>query len=217
MGNTLRSATKGGCVNRALCVGVTLVIGIVASNALASVILDPTAFASGTDVSTSFDGVVLSNVEATSNAINTTVISPLRQISTSTAPVYAASNTFSRFSFPALWSSGPCCAQNAALRVDFIDFAGDVTVQFLPDDMDTGLLAIFGPSGEVLADLVAESASPFTLSYTTTGTPISYVLASYSDTGFLGSIQFSSVVPEPTTLALLGLGLTGLGFSRRKQ
>jgi hypothetical protein len=33
----------------------------------------------------------------------------------------------------------------------------------------------------------------------------------------LGEVEFSSQIPEPASLALLGLGLAGLGFSRRKK
>ena len=33
----------------------------------------------------------------------------------------------------------------------------------------------------------------------------------------IGSVDVSPPLPEPATLALLGLGLVGLGFSRRKQ
>ena len=132
------------------------------STALALVSLDPADFPLGTDVSMEFDSVVLSTVEASAEAFNTTIVTPLRQVSMGASPIYAASDAFSRLTFRASWSAG-CCGMHNALRIDFLGFATELIVQFLPDDIDSGLLALFGPNGEVLGDLIGESQRPFAL------------------------------------------------------
>jgi len=81
-------------------------LGLTTSSAVALVLLDPTVFPTGTDVSTEFDSVVLSTVDATAEAFNTTIVTPLRQVSTSASPIYAASDAFSRLTFRASWSAG---------------------------------------------------------------------------------------------------------------
>lgn len=48
--------------------------------------------------------------------------------------------------------------------------------------------------------------------------PLTLRSAAYAETGeFEAVAEIASSVPEPTTIALMGLGLAGLGFRRRKQ
>jgi hypothetical protein len=191
-----------------------ILLGFATSSALALVSLDPADFTPGSNVSNAFAGVELSNVEATADVVGVVIISPLREVPSTPTPIYAFDDSFSNDSTrPRTWFSG------IALRIDFDFSPKQVSVLFLPDDTDTGLLSIFGPSGEALADLVAMSSAPFTLTFSESGTPIAYALASYGDTGNIGRIQYEPTqqVPEPATFALLGLGLLGIAASRRRR
>jgi hypothetical protein len=92
----------------------------------------------------------------------------------------------------------------AALRADFAQPVDFVSVAFAPDDTDSGVLQAYASNGDLLAETVNRSNSAYVLSYSGLSSPIAFVIATYGDTGRLGTISFraANLVPEPSTLSL---------------
>jgi len=66
----------------------------------------------------------------------------------------------------------------------------------------------FTPAASGFADLVVTSAGVGTLPGSVTGTTAGFVLNSFA-------VTFASAVPEPTSIALLGIGMSGFLAFRR--
>jgi hypothetical protein len=90
-----------------------------------------------------------------------------------------------------------------AFRVTLEDSNGTILDQLI-DDHVTGQWNYF-------TDSFIGSGNEITLTFT------SVIPASGTVGNFLDAVEVSANVPEPSTLALFGIGLAGLGFGSRRQ
>lgn len=108
-------------------------------------------------------------------------------------------------------------AEPTAMRVDFASPVSFVSVGFLPNDTDTGVLQVYGPGGVLVGEQIGRDSTPFTLSFSSSGAPYSYILATFADTGKMGLVVYEvATVPEAETYALMLIGLGLVGFMARR-
>ena len=177
--------------------------------------VDPSGFGNGTDIGNVFANITLSRAQGSLSTSGPTITVPLHLTSNLAGAIFA-SNGFFAHSGGEIWSAGDCCSGDTVLRVDFAQAASFVSVSYLPNDNDSPVFQAYDAVNNLLADLHVISNTPVSLSHTSSGVPIAYVLATYGDTGRIQSMSYElAPVPEPTTLALMALGLTGIGHSLR--
>jgi hypothetical protein len=187
------------------------------SNASASFLyINASDYPSGTAMDAAIAGVAFSTVPADGyydGQDPVVVVDPMEQTGPALGGVTATNGSF----MPSVGNYWYLVGGNpgVALRVDFQVPASAVSVRFVPDDRDTGVLQVYSPSGALLEEIVGRNTSPFTLSYVAQGTPVSYLLASFGDTGYIDQIGYDRRgIPAPGALALIVGGLMTMTLTR---
>jgi hypothetical protein len=152
--------------------------------------------------------LTFSVVPATGQYSGTTVIAPMEQVGPAIGPVTNTSNFSLMFGDP-----------TTAMRVDFVSFLSFVSIDFVPNDTDTGVLQAYSFDGLLLSEVVGRSNSSYTLTLNAASTPFAHILASYGDSGGIGRVGYDvAAIPEPNINAMMlaGLGLI-IGVARRRK
>lgn len=152
--------------------------------------------------------LTFSVVPATGHYSGTSMITQMAQVGPAIGPVTNTNNFSLMFGDP-----------TTAMRADFVSLLSFVSVDFLPNDTDTGVLQAYSFEGLLLSEVVGRSNSPYTLTLSAASTPFAYVLASYGDSGGIGRVGYEvAAIPEPETYAMMpaGLGLIS-GIARRRK
>ena len=179
--------------------------------------VNPSDFAPGTNISNAIPGVVLSRAEGSLDTAGPVITVPLHLISSLSEPVFAEGSRFAH-SGGIIWSAGPCCNIHTVLRADFLATASRVSVLFLPDDNDGGVLQAYDAHDNLIDDRLVIANSPFTISISSPSIPIAYVLATYGDTGIIGSLSFEPApVPIPSGVWFFACGMLVVGNAARKR
>lgn len=196
-----------------------LLSAMVSCGASAALItVDPDSFPAGTILNGAFSGVILTAVGG--NLENSNVLSAPSPFASTGTKVFADTDGAS----PTSWGNGSF----SYLRADFAVVATTILLDFVADSIDdcNPFLRAFDSSNNLL-DSVSAGCLSFgqgvTLSVSASN--IAYITASWDDVdrvynGALDNLRIEVVgaaIPEPGTLALLGIGLAGLGASLRRK